>query len=98
LVQVTLPGAQSEPFVIRLPERGGLAPVGSGLPRGHLLLRVEPSAAADPSVSLAVSTPPFAVVRRVLSQRPGLSRRARWAFFTLALAASVLVAWLVWRR
>jgi hypothetical protein len=98
LVEVTLPGEQSEPFVIRLPERGGLAPVGSGLPRGHLLLRVEPSAEADASVSLAVSVPSLAAARRALSERPALSRRARWVVFTLAACVLLLVIWLVLRR
>src|SRR5215813_3571804 len=43
LVEVTLPGEHTDTFVIRLPERGGLPPHGSGLPRGNLLLKVEPS-------------------------------------------------------
>src|SRR6185503_19499681 len=51
LLVVTLPaGTPAEAVVIRIPEYGGLAPEGSDLPRGHLLLRVEAGTKADPSV------------------------------------------------
>lgn len=98
LLRVTLPGEQSEAFVIRLPERGGLPPLGSGLPRGHLLLRVEPSAQADASVSLATSLPALGAIRRALSVRPVLVRRARGVFWAFAIGVLLLAVWLLFRR
>ena len=98
LLRVTLPGEQSEAFVIRLPERGGLSPLGSGLPRGHLLLRVEPSAQADASVSLATSLPALGAIRRALSVRPVLVRRARGVFWAFAIGVLLLAVWLLFRR
>jgi hypothetical protein len=95
---VTLPGAHAEPFVIRLPERGGLPPLGSGLPRGHLLLRVEPSAQADANVSLAASVPAFGAIRRALSERPALVRRAGVVLWVLAIGVILLSVWLLLRR
>jgi hypothetical protein len=97
LVQVTLPRNRSEPFVVRLPERGGLPPVGSELPRGYLLLRVEPSTQADPSVSLAGSIPALAAARRLLSERPALSRRAGWALLAFVVLLVSLTFWFVRR-
>jgi hypothetical protein len=98
LLQVTLPGAHAEPFVIRLPERGGLPPLGSGLPRGHLLLRVEPSAQADANVSLAASVPALGAIRRALSERPVLVRRAGVVLWVLAIGVILLSVWLLLRR
>jgi hypothetical protein len=84
--------------VIRLPARGGLAPEGSGLPRGHLLLRVEPSAEADASVSLALRGAE-ASARRVPSVAP-LWVPPRSLVLALVLGASVilLVIWLLFGR
>jgi hypothetical protein len=99
VLEVALPRAPNEePFVIRLPRRGGLAPEGSGLPRGHLLLRVEPSVEADASVALAVRGP-AAIARRVPSTRPSLPLPGRWVL-ALALGASVilLAIWLLFFR
>ena len=98
LLRVTLPGEQRESFVIRLPERGGLPPLGSGLPRGHLLLRVEPSARADANVSLATSLPALGAIRRALSVRPVLVRRARGVFWVFAIGVLLLAVWLLLRR
>src|SRR3954447_11244320 len=95
LRRVTLRGAQSEPFVIRLPERGGLPPLGSGLPRGHLLLRVEPSAQADVNVCLATSVPALGAIRRALSVRPVLVRRARGVLWAFAIGVLLLAVWLL---
>jgi hypothetical protein len=62
LVQVTLPAqpaAEQPPssgrrgLVLRIPEKGGLPPTGSDLPRGLLLLRVIPAQSADPGVTRA---------------------------------------------
>jgi hypothetical protein len=73
---VTLPirasgtGGEARSITIRIPEQGGLPPDnGEVLPRGLLLLRVEPAEVADPGVSLV---PPAA---RPLSQRVMLSLR-----------------------
>ena len=98
LVQVSLPAERHETFVIRLPERGGLPPVESGLPRGHLLLRVEPSAEADASVTLAVRHPVIEVARRVLSVRPVLSPRRRLWLGAALVGVLLLAIWLLFGR
>jgi hypothetical protein len=98
LVEVTLPGEQGETFVIRLPERGGLPPQGSGLPRGNLLLRVEPSAQADPSVTLASKNSIFDMARRALSTRPAASLRFPVALVAVVLGVILLAIWLTLRR
>src|SRR6187399_2229159 len=99
VLEVALPRAKAdETFVIRLPERGGLAPEGSGLPRGHLLLRVEPSAEADASVSLALRGAQ-APARRIPSVPPAWVP-SRSLVLALVLGASVilLVIWLLFGR
>jgi len=98
LIEVSLPGEKQEAFLIRLPERGGLAPEGSGLPRGHLLLRVEPSAEADASVSLAIRHPELAAVRRALSERPLTPLGKRLLTGALVLGVILLTIWLISRR
>jgi hypothetical protein len=99
LVQVTLPAAEKhQTFVIRLPGRGGLPPAGSDLPRGNLLLRVEASAEADASVSLAIRHPSLAAARRALSERPPLTPRGRLLLGAALLGVILLVIWLVLRR
>jgi hypothetical protein len=100
VISVALPQAPSEDaFVIRLPERGGLAAPESGLPRGYLLLRVEPSAEADASVSFPSRHPKFEAARRALSDRAA-SPAFRQRMLVVATAASVilLAIWLLWRR
>jgi hypothetical protein len=99
MLEVVLPQAKpDETFVIRLPERGGLAPEGSGLPRGHLLLRVEPSIEADASVTLALRGEK-APTRRVPSVPP-VWMPPRALVLALVLGASVilLVIWLLFGR
>lgn len=98
LVEVTLPGEQGDTFVIRLPERGGLPPHGSGLPRGNLLLRVEPSAQLDPSVTLASRHSLFDMARRALSTRPAATLRYPVVLFALLLGVILPVIWLLSRR
>lgn len=98
VVEVLLPQAKAdETFVIRLPERGGLAPEGSGLPRGHLLLRVEPSGEADASVTLALRGGEASVHR--LPSAPPAWVPPRALVLALVLGASVilLVIWLLFR-
>lgn len=90
-VEVSLPrGARSEPFVIRIPGRGGLPPEGSALPRGHLLLKVEPSASERASASVAV------VGRTLeLSRRLSLSVKVPRANAALALRLALGLGFLL---
>jgi len=98
LVEVTLPGEHGEAFVIRLPERGGLPPLGSGLPRGNLLLRVEPSAQPDPSVTLSSPESVFELARRALSTRPVAILRYPVVLGAFVLGVILLAIWLLSRR
>ncbi len=94
LVEVALPAGQMDvPFVIRIPEHGGLPPAGSDLPRGHLLLRVEPSTESDPTVALAVRS--ARVVKASVPPPAPLTQRKRWPPW-LAAAIVVGLALLVW--
>jgi hypothetical protein len=99
VLELALPrGHHHEAFVIRLPERGGLAPEGSGLPRGHLLLRVEPSAETDATVALAARRPAADARRAASAQAARTLPRMRVLAF--AAAASVILAaiWLLFSR
>ena len=91
ILSVTLPlrkpDREVRSIVIRIPEQGGLPPESAeALPRGLLLLRVEPAEVGDPGVTRITPT------ARPLSQRviqslriPASPRgRARW-FATVAL-------------
>ena len=86
--------------VIRIPEQGGLPPLdGEALPRGLLLLRVEPAEVADPGVSRVLpSTPPLSV--RVLhSLRIPESPRGRaWLLAVVAIVVLAGLAVLAFRR
>lgn len=78
-VTLPMPNGESEvrSVVIRIPEQGGLAPENAGeLPRGLLLLRVEPAEAADPGV-----------VRKFPSARP-LSQRVLHSLHSLRIPES----------
>jgi hypothetical protein len=98
VVGIKLPaGDRDAVFVIRIPEHGGLATEGSGLPRGHLLLRVEPSGHADPSVRLSRS--PAALQRAQSGVRP--ARRSgqtvdRGALTMVGLALAVGILVVIW--
>ncbi|HET7543838.1 MAG TPA: hypothetical protein VFK05_28395 [Polyangiaceae bacterium] len=96
ILTVTLPklqpneGGEPRAVMIRIPEQGGLAPdQGEILPRGLLLLRVEPGAVADPGVARV------APAARSLSQRVRLSLRipaaARGWARVLAVAALIVL-------
>jgi hypothetical protein len=91
---VTLPtGSPDSAVVIRIPEYGGLPREGSALPRGHLLLRVEPTTKADPSVRLA---PDRVIERRPptpIAPAPAVERRPVWL---VAGALAVGVALVIW--
>jgi hypothetical protein len=101
VISVALPLAVSgDPFVIRLPERGGLAAPESGLPRGYLLLRVEPSAEADASVSVTIRRPAIDAARRAISERAAAlsSSPRRLVLVAAAVSVLLLVIWLLFGR
>jgi len=79
--------------MIRIPEQGGLPPENSAmLPRGLLLLRVEPAEVADPGVSrVAPSAPPLSVQRVMLSLRIPASPGGRVWLLVAVVAIVVLV-------
>jgi len=99
LLSVTLPIRKPETdgdargVVIRIPEQGGLSPQnGEMLPRGLLLLRVEPGEVADPGVSRVLpAAPPLSARRVALSLRIPQSPRGQ-AWLLAVLIAVVLLA------
>jgi hypothetical protein len=93
LLVVTLPAGSPGPVVIRIPEYGGLPQEGSTLPRGHLLLRVEPGSKADASVTLAPDRVVEAKVPTPVAPAPGVERRPVWL---VAAALAVGVALVLW--
>jgi len=100
---VTLPARpQDESFVIRIPERGGLASVESGLPRGQLFLRIEPAVGSDPSASVARVPPIVVTSRRPLNAEPLEPLEPpdrRWVFpFAVAVALALGSALWLYRR
>ncbi len=106
ILHVTLPARQPEldggtrGVVIRIPEQGGLPPANDELlPRGLLLLRVEPAEVADPGVSRIV--PPAAKSLRaplsLRSLKPS-PNQARVLVLVLAIALLVGLAFLAFRR
>jgi hypothetical protein len=97
-VEVSLPrGARDEAFLIRIPERGGLPPEGSTLPRGHLLLRIEPSAGEQASASVALVGKTLELARRFSVRVPHeKAALLRWGAVALLLVIS-LVIWLLSR-
>jgi hypothetical protein len=94
LLVVTLPsGSSGGAVVIRIPEYGGLPREGSPLPRGHLLLRVEPGIKADPSVTLA----PDRVVEQKLPTPPVPAAAVEWRPVWLVAGALVVgIALVIW--
>jgi hypothetical protein len=107
ILHVTLPARQPEVdggtrgVVIRIPEQGGLPPVNDEiLPRGLLLLRVDPAEVADPGVSRFVPPVLAKSLRVPLSLRslkpsPNQARVLGWV---LAIALLVGLALLAFRR
>ena len=76
--------------MIRIPERGGLATVESGLPRGQLFLRIEPAVGSDPSASVARVPPIVVTSRRPLDAEPLEPPDRRWVFpFAVAVALAL---------
>jgi hypothetical protein len=106
LLHVTLPARQPEAdggtrgVVIRIPEQGGLPPVENEfLPRGLLLLRVEPAEVADPGVSRIVPPAPILSLRPLSLRIPKPSpNQARMLVLLLAVALLLGLAFLAFRR
>lgn len=100
LVQVSLPtGLRDDAFLIRIPERGGLPPADTILPRGHLLLRVEPTD-ADASTSVAIRSRVSEVAPAPIIAKPAAVRpfpRVAAAAIVLFLSISFVI-WLVLRK
>lgn len=93
ILELSLPkGDRDDPFLIRLPERGGLPPAGSVLPRGHLLLRVEPCAESEASPTLRRTKPSIKPRPKVPSLRVAAATRPR---ATIVIAGVVALAILV---
>jgi hypothetical protein len=104
LLSVTLPrkveaSGDARSVVIRIPEQGGLPAQGLALPRGLLLLRVEPADAADPGVSVVRPSIPAVIERVALSLRvpkptPKQARSLIGAIaLTVFLALALLAFW-----
>ena len=101
ILTVTLPkrkadtdsDSEARGVMIRIPEQGGLPPETSELlPRGLLMLRVEPAEVADPGVSrVAPSAPPVFVQRVMHSLRIPASPRGQ-SWLLAAVVAIVLLA------
>lgn len=105
IISVTLPIRKAEGgVVIRIPEQGGRSRENAeALPRGLLLLRVEPAELADPGVSRVVpSARPLSlrVMQSLHSLRIPESPRGRARWFTVVALLIVLVglAILAFRR
>jgi hypothetical protein len=98
ILVVTLPSGSTGPVVIRIPEYGGLANEGSELPRGHLMLRVEPGTKADASVMLAPDRVMEAKVPTPLVPAPALERRPIWLVVGALGVGIALVVWALLSR
>ncbi|HYQ01239.1 MAG TPA: hypothetical protein VER96_21355 [Polyangiaceae bacterium] len=109
ILSVSLPVRKGETeirsVVIRIPEQGGLSPNNDeAIPRGLLLLRVEPAEVADPGVSRKVpSARPLSlrVMQSIHSLRIPESPRGRARWFTvvallITLAGLAILAF--WRH
>ena len=99
LVEVNLPSRpHDESFMIRIPGRGGLAKPESGLPRGQLFLRVEPSDASDPSASVSKATPVVVPARREIERPAAATPYPKWVFLAAAaLGVAIALVWLFLR-
>ncbi|MEO7035776.1 MAG: hypothetical protein ABI548_17725 [Polyangiaceae bacterium] len=97
ILHVTLPARQPEvdgatrSVLIRIPEQGGLPPADTEiLPRGLLLLRVEPAEVADPGVSRIA--PPGAPEKRAALSLHSLRPNAKQTQVLLILLVIAVLA------
>ncbi|MEO8903476.1 MAG: hypothetical protein ABI488_14770 [Polyangiaceae bacterium] len=106
ILHVTLPARQPEVdgatrgVVIRIPEQGGLSPAHAEiLPRGLLLLRVEPAEVADPGVSriAPLETPDKRAALSLHTLRPS-AKQTRLLLILLVLAVLAGLAILAFQR
>ena len=101
LLELSLPkGDRDDPFLIRVPERGGLPPVGSELPRGHLLLRVEPCEESQATPTLRRTKPSIKPRASIPSLRVAVASQSRsalllWGVLALAILATI---WILLRK
>jgi len=106
VVRVTLPQrAFDEPpssgpkgFLVRIPEKGGLPPEGSRLPRGLLLLRIEPADKPDAGVRLEGARKPEALPEEAAPARLPAPRRRSRAVPIVAILVVLWIAFLVFLR
>ncbi len=106
IVCMTLPARGKEPdgiargVVIRIPEQGGFPPASEQLlPRGLLLLRVDPAETADAGVA-RVLPPATTLARRIALSLHSISARARrapWLNLWLVVALLGALALLAFR-
>jgi hypothetical protein len=93
---VTLPARpENDSFMIRIPEHGGLASAESGLPRGQLFLRIEPSEGSDPSASVNKVVPVVVAARRALDRAAAPKRDLGW-LFPAGVALAVFLGIVLW--
>jgi hypothetical protein len=99
IVRVTLPawgdrqpesGTAEQALVLRIPEHGGLAELGSELPRGMLLLKVVPSDAPDPGVRRVRRTDPPPEIASSIS-----STRTRPTPVSVRVVGILVMLWLL---
>jgi hypothetical protein len=103
LVEVTLPrpradaGAPPEtrPFAMRIPDRGGLGPAGSDLPRGNLLLAVTCGADATRGVTRLTEPQVLTVAARLKSIRPPKLFGGQGRIVVIALIVCAILAFLL---
>jgi hypothetical protein len=97
-VEVNLPARPlGDSFMIRIPERGGLAKEDSGLPRGQLFLRIVTADGSDPSASVAKVVSEVVALRRALDRPVAEKRLPPWLVPAAILLGVSLasVAWLL---
>jgi hypothetical protein len=99
MVRVTLPqrGAHDPPVLLRIPEFGGLAPMGSSLSRGALLLKVVAASATDSGVRRVEDSDLPTAVSEAPSPRSGVRRRSR-SVSMVAVAVVLLIVVLILLR
>jgi hypothetical protein len=105
ILSVTLPmrrpdaEGEARSVVIRIPEQGGLPPEdGHALPRGLLLLRVEPAELADPGVTRVAPSASRLSQRVIRSLIPESPRGRAWLLAVVVIVVLAGLAILAIRR